>query len=56
MKLIFEPNSEELYFDNYTLEFAPLSYMSETDSNSFLTKYYGNAQSSDFEEVQYFFE
>ena len=54
--LIFEQSSDGAFPGNHILELAPITYISESDSNTILTKYYGNAQESDFDEVQYFLE
>ena len=54
--LIFEQSSDGAFPGNHILELAPITYISEIDSNAILTKYYGYAQESDFDEVQYFLE
>ena len=54
--LIFEQSTEGAIPGNHILELAPITYITEDDDNAILIKYYGNAQTSDFDEVQYFLE
>ena len=52
--LIFEQSSGGAIPGNHILEFVPITYISEEYSRAVGTHYYGNAQESDFSEIQYF--
>ena len=52
--LIFDQSSEGAFPGNYTLEFIPITSITNENDNSIQTNYFGNAKENDFDGVETF--